>query len=82
MLDLEEPISKMSVIHVAGTKGKVVIPNSSEKCVFVESVVDLFAGKNGFLQIFWASLSQKLSGTQISIEVGSEWVCILLSKIH
>lgn len=64
MLDLEEPISKMSVIHVAGTKGKVgVIPNSSEKCVFVESLVDLFAGKNGFLQIFWASLSQKLSGT-------------------
>ncbi|KAG5544964.1 hypothetical protein RHGRI_017430 [Rhododendron griersonianum] len=23
MLDLEEPISKMKVIHVAGTKGKV-----------------------------------------------------------
>ncbi|KAF7149046.1 hypothetical protein RHSIM_Rhsim03G0136800 [Rhododendron simsii] len=60
MLDLEEPISKMSVIHVAGTKGKVVIPNSSEKCIFVESVVDLFAGKNEFLQIFGASLSQKL----------------------
>lgn len=25
MMDLEEPISKMKVIHVAGTKGKVAV---------------------------------------------------------
>ncbi|PSR93144.1 Folylpolyglutamate synthase [Actinidia chinensis var. chinensis] len=33
MLDLEEPISKMSIIHVAGTKGK------GSTCAFTESIL-------------------------------------------